>query len=319
MGSSTVGRTNLVTLGNGTPGSGVWRTCATSNPRYSNNNMPILVFDGGTLEASGLAAYGSSSLTNYLYGAKEVYVAAGGAVVDTLGNDIAVAQPLRASSAGDGGLTKRGDGTLTLTGACGFQGVTEVEQGGLVLPVSYASTGLVAAAGTTVSFANGVVQTQALAVAELASGVSLTFEAVADGTACDRVDLPASFSFGSLSISLVQAGTTKPVSQVGDYALFTYSGDAPSTSGLTLLNPPRAARRRLLRKRDPSFCASATRRACRSGRSAGPAIGRRLSTGQKRPPMRPARLSASTTRFRRPRRSPEARLRSRGRWRSTTM
>ncbi len=238
MGDTAPGRTNIVVLGNGTPGSGVLRLPATANTCFTANNQPLLTFNGGTLETAGLAPFGSSTLTNYLYGAKQVYVGAGGAVIDTLGNSLAITQPLQSGAAADGGLTKRGNGTLTLTGAGGFQGLTAVEQGALCLPAVYASTGVVVAAAAELSLANGSIQTQAFSVVILPSGAKVTFEALANGSACDRIALPADATLGDLSIAVVQSGTSVPASRPGDYILFTFPGGAPTVSGWTLRNPP---------------------------------------------------------------------------------
>jgi autotransporter-associated beta strand protein len=237
MGSAAVGRTNMVTLGNGTPGSGVLRTCATENSQFAYANTPIMVFNGGTLELTGLATYGSA-LSDYLHGAKEVFVAEGGARIDTLGLDVVITQPLQAGAVSDGGLTKLGAGTLTLTGACGFTGPTAVSEGALTVPASYASTGLALAAGTTLNLVNGGIQTLALSDATLASGGKLAFEALADGSACDRIDLPSGATVGDLTVSVVRLDTGATVTRPGDYVLFTCAGTPPTVSGWTLLNPP---------------------------------------------------------------------------------
>lgn len=237
MGSAAVGRTNTVTLGNGTPGSGVLRTCATENSQFSYANTPILVFNGGTLELTGLATYGSS-LSDYLHGAKEVFVAEGGARIDTLGLDVVITQPLQAGAVSDGGLTKLGAGTLTLTGACGFTGPTAVSEGALAVPAGYASTGLDLAAGTSLNLVNGGIQTLALSGATLASGAQVAFEALADGSACDRIDLPSGATVGDLTISVVRSDTGATVTRPGDYVLFACAGTPPAVSGWTLVNPP---------------------------------------------------------------------------------
>ena len=238
MGDWATGRTNYVVLGNGVPGSGVMRLPATLNTCMAATNMPVLTFNGGTLETSGLAPVGGTTLTNYLFGVKQVYVGAGGARIDTMGNDVAIAQPLQLGTVADGGLTKQGNGALTLSGAGSFLGVTTVSQGTLVIPASYASTGLVAAAGAELSMANGAIQTWTLGSASLPSGAKITFETLANGSACDRVNCPASASVGDLSLAVVQQGTTATVSHPGDYTLFAFAGSVPSISGWTLRNPP---------------------------------------------------------------------------------
>jgi len=238
MGSSTVGRTNIVTLGNGTPGSGVWRTCATSNPRYDRANTPILRFNGGTLETRGLAAYGASSLDDFLFGAKRVTVDEGGARIDTRGLVVAITQPLQKGAETDGGLTKLGAGRLTLAGACDFTGSTVVEAGQLTLPASYASASLTVASGATVSFANGGIQTFSPSAVTLQSGATVVFEALADGSACDQLVLPAGATVGNIAVALLRSGTPVAASAPGDYPVFAFSGGAPDVSGWTLQNPP---------------------------------------------------------------------------------
>lgn len=238
MGSSTVGRINTVTIGNGTPGSGIWRTCATINSAYAANNQTILIFDGGNLETLGLSPFGGTSLENYLYGAKQVYVADGGARIDTRGLAVTITQDLDSGSASDGGLTKLGEGTLTLTGDCAFSGPITVNQGVLALPASVASTGLVVAAGAELTLANGAIQILALDVATLATAAKLTFEALVGESSCDRIELPVGATVGDLSIAVLQQGTLATVTHPGDYVIFTFAGSAPDITGWTLLNPP---------------------------------------------------------------------------------
>jgi len=238
MADSQSGRTNVVTLGSGAPGVGTLRLPATISTAYGAVNQAIMIFNGGTLETTGVAAFGSSSLADYLYGAKLVYVAEGGARIDTRALAITIKQDLNSGSVADGGLTKLGAGVLTLTGACGFSGPVTVDQGALVLPATVASTGVVVAAGAELVLANGTIQTLALNQAALASGSKLTFEALADGSACDRIDLPDGAAVGDLSIAVVKQGTALTVTAPGDYVIFTFAGSAPVISGWTLRNPP---------------------------------------------------------------------------------
>ena len=91
----------------------------------------------GTVNFNGSTVQAKSSTTTftplgYLYS-----VQAGGAIVDTAGNNITIAAPLAHDSVlgaiPDGGLTKQGAGTLTLTGTNTYTGPTTVNGGTLSL------------------------------------------------------------------------------------------------------------------------------------------------------------------------------------------
>jgi T5SS/PEP-CTERM-associated repeat protein/autotransporter-associated beta strand protein len=81
-------------------------------------------FNGGTLRASvnGSLMQGSSEAP------LGVSILAGGAFVDSNGHDVSIDLGL----SGQGGLTKLGDGTLTLSGGNSYSGATQVEQGTLL-------------------------------------------------------------------------------------------------------------------------------------------------------------------------------------------
>lgn len=89
-----------------------------------------LNFNGGLLRARS----SRDTLLQYLTTAN---VRAGGAIIDTQANNVSFSQPLLHEAAlgasPDGGLTKRGSGTLSLTGANTFTGATTVEAGTLRL------------------------------------------------------------------------------------------------------------------------------------------------------------------------------------------
>jgi len=237
MGDHASGRTNRVVLGNGTPGSGTLSLPATVNTTFAAANRPILIFNGGTLETVGLSPFGGTTLTNYLNGVKQIIVNDAGVRVDTCGLDVTFVQPLEAGTAG-GGLTKLGGGVLTLAGSCAFTGPTVVEAGSLVLPAEgYASTGLSVASGAELSLVNGVIQEHAFASVTLQDNATLHFEASANGSACDRIALPAGATVGALNVRVVVSGSDEPVTRPGDYTLFTCAGSVPDVSGWTLLNP----------------------------------------------------------------------------------
>ncbi len=86
----------------------------------------IFDFNGGTLQAGAADSAFMAGLTT-------ANVQAGGAVIDTNQYDITISQPLLHDSvpAIDGGLTKIGAGTLTLSGSNGYTGVTSVDAGTL--------------------------------------------------------------------------------------------------------------------------------------------------------------------------------------------
>lgn len=90
-------------------------------------------FNGGTLRAVS----GASGAT-FMTGLTRANVRNGGAVVDTNGFSLTIGQALEHSNVGgdnaiDGGLTKKGTGTLTLTGTNTYTGVTSIQAGTLAL------------------------------------------------------------------------------------------------------------------------------------------------------------------------------------------
>ncbi|MFO7937631.1 MAG: hypothetical protein R6V06_08510 [Kiritimatiellia bacterium] len=88
-------------------------------------------FDGGVLKAL-------SSSTSFMTGLDVAEVREGGAVIDTAGENITIAQSIAHDSrssepAKDGGLTKTGEGTLIMTGTLGFTGDLGADGGTLNL------------------------------------------------------------------------------------------------------------------------------------------------------------------------------------------
>lgn len=103
-------------------------------------------FDGGTLQAS-------NNSTNFLSGLTTASVLPGGAIVDTNGFAVTVSQNLSSGATNDGGLTKNGVGTLTLTGASTYAGNTTINAGSLVVTTggSFAGNDVLLNAGGTLA------------------------------------------------------------------------------------------------------------------------------------------------------------------------
>jgi fibronectin-binding autotransporter adhesin len=102
-------------------------------------------FNGGTLKSS-------ASTATYLTGLSSAVVKAGGALINTNGFNDTIGQNLLTGGGTDGGLTKSGLGTLTLTGANTYHGGTTVNAGTLALNATGADgTGALSVNGSTVS------------------------------------------------------------------------------------------------------------------------------------------------------------------------
>jgi autotransporter-associated beta strand protein len=104
-----------------------------------------LYFNGGRLQAT---AASSDFLQSSGGGLLNAYVQAGGAMIDTNGNEIAINLPLAhdpgLGSSQDGGLTKVGSGVLTLTATNSYNGGTTINAGTLAIssPANLGSGGL---------------------------------------------------------------------------------------------------------------------------------------------------------------------------------
>ena len=127
-------------LGNGNAGSGI--LSVTGSVYGSSEGPAMLNFNGGTLQANA----SSTSFVKFLTAAN---VLAGGATIDTQGYNVSIPQPLLASTTSTGGgLTTLGTGTLTLTGASTYTGLTSVSATGTLLVNGSIGAVLVPAGGT---------------------------------------------------------------------------------------------------------------------------------------------------------------------------
>lgn len=210
-----------------------------------------LNFTGGNLRWSTGNTLDISS--NYT-----VSIGAGGAGIDTNGQDLVFSSPFGAGGAG--GLRKIGAGTLTLQSGSTFQGANTVNAGTLALAnASGSATGsgdITVAAGATLSGTGTAAGTASLGnnailapglngVGSLTlGGLTLTTGAVVnlefDGGANDQVVTTATggLTINGGGVNLYAAGGVSPLTAPGTYNLIQYAGtiQGAGPSSLSVLN-----------------------------------------------------------------------------------
>jgi autotransporter-associated beta strand protein/T5SS/PEP-CTERM-associated repeat protein len=174
-------------------------------------------FNGGTLHAR-------ASTSSFMQGLTNAIVQTGGAVIDTQSFTISIAQPLlhdpTLGSARDGGITKLGAGTLTLTGANTFTGNTSINAGQLIF----------AAASTTITSATGNGTLHVASNASLISDGINTAAWLIDGTQTIRTNTTTTGT--SKITTLTLAGSTN-----------AWTGSLDLKNNALILEPPDALSR----------------------------------------------------------------------------
>jgi autotransporter-associated beta strand protein len=134
---------------------------ATANSVAGNTgNTATFNFNGGTLKASASSATFFQGNTGTPVVPITTIVKSGGAIIDTDTNVISILEPLQHDSSlgstPDGGLTKRGIGTLTLTATNTYSGITLVNGGTLLVNGSLATSAVTVATNATLG-GNGTI------------------------------------------------------------------------------------------------------------------------------------------------------------------
>jgi autotransporter-associated beta strand protein len=143
--SNTVSDLRLGSQWNAVPGNGTYDLNGGVLETYrvvrvDTNSTGLFNFNGGTLKAA-------TDSTTFLEGLTAATVKSGGAVIDSNGKSITIAQSLLDGGVG-GGLVKLGTGMLTLSGTNTYTGVTTISNG--YLRLGWAQT-LPASANVTVA------------------------------------------------------------------------------------------------------------------------------------------------------------------------
>lgn len=193
----------------------------------NDNATAAFNFNGGTLKASGSTANfvqlgGSTQTAN---------VMDGGAIIDSAGFDVGIPQILQAGGTGIGGLTKTGNGTLTLSGGYTYTGPTAVRRGTLVLDAAQASSSssmlTVSNAVLTISANNGNSSIYAGGVSLAGTNV-LNFNFGTATTPFARAIDASGYSVSNAGTNIVNI--TGPLLMVGQYPLIYTGGSVPTNN-----------------------------------------------------------------------------------------
>ncbi|MFT3786305.1 MAG: autotransporter-associated beta strand repeat-containing protein [Tepidisphaeraceae bacterium] len=169
-------------------------------------------FNGGTLRPTAAS-------TTFLQGLTAANVKASGAIVDTNGLAVTIAQPLlhdaSLAATADGGVTKLGAGTLTLSGTNTYTGTTTIAAGTLRLvsdaqsPV-FASGGADLLGGLLVFDYTGGASPAALVQSTLAAGFGLSPQFSAGAIRSSALPFGRTIGFVDDGVSQLTIALTRP-------------------------------------------------------------------------------------------------------------
>jgi len=228
-------------------------TLLTFNVTSSTGTNSIFNFNGGTLQAA------FNPPNPWVFGLQQANILAGGAIIDASTNNVTSSQPLLAGSL-NGGLTKKGVGTLTLTGVNTFTGPITNLAGTLFLNSASTYPGAVSInAGTlqmtTASTLQGstiVSNTAILSINQLGSATSslgnLTFTGAASGSGATlglTTTTANNPNVAPVNCGILTLNGTNSISlaavNVGTIALIKYTGAIAGSGNITNLILPQGA------------------------------------------------------------------------------
>jgi autotransporter-associated beta strand protein len=184
----------------------------------SNNNAGTATFNfnGGTLRA----AAASANFVDLGGASQTAVVKSGGAIIDSNSFNVTIPQAL-IDGAGGGGLTKNGTGTLTLSGANTYTGVTTVSTGTLALASTGSLTSTTLSVASTATFDVSAKSSYSLA----SNAITLSL----DGSSIGLINagaLAVDFSGAALTLDL----TTGTPGASYDYLTSTATGNLASVT-----------------------------------------------------------------------------------------
>lgn len=198
---SFVSSGNAVTLGNNASGNGTINLNGGSlqvRRILAGPGTGTFNFNGGVLRA------GPNANADFFTGLSAANVQAGGAIIDTAGQNIAIAQAL-VDGGGNGGLTKQGEGALYLNGANTYVGPTLVNAGTLGGSGSVAGS-VTLGAGATLAPGTSIGTFTVGNNLTLGSNTVMEVSKDGDAIASDLVSVTGNLAFGG-SLTIVVTGT----------------------------------------------------------------------------------------------------------------